>query len=423
MRVRLLAPLLASLAFPATTPAADRKPRKGAFGLDKVWSLHLTIGPKDWERMQPTNRGGPFGPGGFGPPRPPEKGKEKPAEKSTDRSRRGLFGFDFEYVKARLEVGGKTYKDVGVRFKGSGTYIVSQGRLKRPFKIDLGRYAEGQSFLGLKKLTLNNNAMDPTAAREVLAYPVFRALGVPAPRTAYARLTLTVPGKYDREFLGLYVLAETPRPSLLPGEELLDQLRQVLLLREVVGGERQGGLLLSLPDDRGGHARLEVGDRLAQGAGQRDGGLGGQHGGEDRGPALLGRGAPRPDGAQAGDLLVQQPLADLGEVIPAGAREAKLQLDVHRCVPPASSTKRNHRPPEGVGEGPPPARRASYRRPRGSSTKTSPHPPRRGPQAAVPALSSPRAGFFNFFLASGRASVVYSPPIHPRTQDGSRRLA
>ena len=39
--------------------------------------------------------------------------------------------------------------------------------------------------------------MDPTRGREALAYAVFRAAGVPAPRTAFAEVTLTVPGKYD----------------------------------------------------------------------------------------------------------------------------------------------------------------------------------------------------------------------------------
>src|SRR5262249_303987 len=147
------------------------------------------IQPQDWRRMQPTNRGGPFG--ARGPGRPAEEGEGGPAPDGGDRKPRGLFGLDFEYVKATLQVGRQTYKDVGGRSKGSGTYITSQGGVKGAFKIDLDRYVPGQTFRGLRKLTLNNNAMDPTAVREVLAYGVFRSLGVPAPRTAYAELTLT----------------------------------------------------------------------------------------------------------------------------------------------------------------------------------------------------------------------------------------
>src|SRR5262249_1098210 len=44
--------------------------------------------------------------------------------------------------------------------------------------------------------------------REVLAYSVFRATRVPAPRTAFAEVTLTVPGKYDKEYVGLYAVVE-----------------------------------------------------------------------------------------------------------------------------------------------------------------------------------------------------------------------
>ncbi len=50
--------------------------------------------------------------------------------------------------------------------------------------------------------------MDPAKGREVLAMSVFRAAGVPAPRTAFAEVTLTVPGKYNKEYVGLYAVVE-----------------------------------------------------------------------------------------------------------------------------------------------------------------------------------------------------------------------
>jgi hypothetical protein len=43
---------------------------------------------------------------------------------------------------------------------------------------------------------------------EVLAYRLYRDAGVPAPRTAYARVFVTVPGKFDRQYFGLYSLSE-----------------------------------------------------------------------------------------------------------------------------------------------------------------------------------------------------------------------
>jgi spore coat protein CotH len=211
MRARLLIPILAVLVCPALLAAAGSNPTKDpaarAFGLDKVWSMHLTVPAKEWELMQP-KRGRGFGFPGFGGPDRPEEKKE-PTEEAPGKKVRSMFGFEFPYVKGDLEIDGKTYKNVGVRYKGNASYATSQGRLKRPLKIDLERYRDDQTFAGLKKLTLNCLVMDPTAAREVLSFQAYRALDVPAPRTAYVQLTLTVPGKYDKEFVGLYVLIES----------------------------------------------------------------------------------------------------------------------------------------------------------------------------------------------------------------------
>ena len=55
---------------------------------------------------------------------------------------------------------------------------------------------------------LQSGALDPTKAREALAFALFREAGVPAPRTAMAEVTLTVPGEHDKAYLGLYTLVE-----------------------------------------------------------------------------------------------------------------------------------------------------------------------------------------------------------------------
>lgn len=189
------------LALVALNPAeADDAPKKAKgdraahlFGPDKVWQVHITIPTRNWEVMQPKKA--PFFFGG------------KPAEKPAGEQR-GAFGYDFEYMPGDLEFDGKTYKDVGVRFKGNSTYMMSAGGLKRPFKIDIDRFTDDHDFHGLKMLNLGNNASDASQLREALGYIVFRAAGVPAPRTAFVELTLTVPGKHDREFVGLYTLIE-----------------------------------------------------------------------------------------------------------------------------------------------------------------------------------------------------------------------
>ncbi len=185
---------------PSARPA-DRSdpPGKDVFGLTRLWNLELTIPAKDWEKMQPA--GGPRFPGFPGAP-------EKPAEKNGDVHKGSTFGVEYPWVTGDLAAEGKTWKKVGLRFKGNFTYLSSANSLRRPLKIDIDRHDDKQRFHGLKKLNLNNGVTDPTRTIESLSYAVFRAAGVPAPRTALAQLTLTVPGKYDREFLGLYTLIE-----------------------------------------------------------------------------------------------------------------------------------------------------------------------------------------------------------------------
>src|SRR5207245_1580214 len=106
------------------------------------------------------------------------------------------------FAHAAFTAEGKTFKEVGLRYKGGGSYVTSGTKLQRNFKVELDHYGEEDLFHGMKKVNLNAGAMDPSRLREALAYGIYREAGVPAPRTAFAEVTLTVPGKYDKEYLG-----------------------------------------------------------------------------------------------------------------------------------------------------------------------------------------------------------------------------
>ena len=93
--------------------------------------------------------------------------------------------------------------------------MFSGGGLRRPFKIDFNQFVAAQQFHGLKALSLSNNAMDPTHLREALSYAVFREAGVPASHTAFARVYVTVPGVYEKEFAGLYTVVESVDKTFL----------------------------------------------------------------------------------------------------------------------------------------------------------------------------------------------------------------
>jgi spore coat protein CotH/Ca2+-binding EF-hand superfamily protein len=186
-------------------PAKDA-PGKDVFGLTKLHQMHLEFTAKEWERMQQVvgGMGGP-GRGPGGPAKPPEP---KPGEEPIERHKGSGFGMQFPWAHADLSAGGKDYEDIGIRYKGNFSYVASTRGLKRNFKIELDHYDADLRFHGLKTLNLNAGAVDQTKMREALSFSVFRAAGVPASRTAYAEVTLTVPGKYDKEYLGLYTMIE-----------------------------------------------------------------------------------------------------------------------------------------------------------------------------------------------------------------------
>jgi putative membrane-bound dehydrogenase-like protein len=189
---------------------------KTLFGPTKVWSIHLEIPTEEFEAMQPAVAG--FGAGfGAGAPRRPAPRNEAPGNEAQKReSEKNLFGTDFPWVTAEFTAEGSTLPKVAVRYSGDITYFVSAGGPKRPLKIAFDKLG-GQRFQGLSAVELHAMPLDPSKAREAVAYEVFRAAGVPAPQTAFAEVTLTVPGKYDKEYLGLYTVVEEIDESFLAG--------------------------------------------------------------------------------------------------------------------------------------------------------------------------------------------------------------
>lgn len=120
----------------------------------------------------------------------------------------GMTGIDFQYVKAHLDFEGRPFKEVAVRYKGNSSFMMARGSDKRSLKIDLNEYVKGQKLAGVATLNLHNCVTDPSWTNEVLSYRLFRDAGVPASRTAYARVFITVDGKWDKKYIGLYSLVE-----------------------------------------------------------------------------------------------------------------------------------------------------------------------------------------------------------------------
>ena len=173
------------------------------FERTKVWNAHLTFTPEQWKAIEPAKiapTGVKQGTGGEW-----LQGREG----SRNGWRTAQFGLEFNYVHADLEFEGATFRDVAVRFKGSATYSPrSVGANKNSFKIDLNKYVKGQKLAGVSTLNFHNEIADPGFMNEVMAYRLYRDAGVPSPRTAFVRVSLTVPGLFDKRYSGLYVLVE-----------------------------------------------------------------------------------------------------------------------------------------------------------------------------------------------------------------------
>jgi hypothetical protein len=183
----------------ASTQSACAKPRQeltpdDVFQTTSIWEVHLTFTPEQWQAMEPKH-GPPSGVALLGP----------------EGGRNGLMaaaGLQFEYVHADLTFDEHTFKNVGVRYKGNGTYRRAQGALKRPLKLHFNRFEKGQTLAGISQLNLHTSVHDPGGVNEPIAYRLYRDGGLPAPRTAYAKVFITVPEQYDRRYLGLYTLVE-----------------------------------------------------------------------------------------------------------------------------------------------------------------------------------------------------------------------
>ncbi len=103
------------------------------------------------------------------------------------------------YVEATFS-DGATELRVGVRLKGYSSWQPLTG--KPNLRVSFDHVVSGQRYDGLEAVDLINEAEDPAAMSEALAYHIFRSAGLPASRTGFASLTM------NGEAYGLYTLVE-----------------------------------------------------------------------------------------------------------------------------------------------------------------------------------------------------------------------
>ena len=105
-------------------------------------------------------------------------------------------------VPGALTVDGVRLATVGVRIKGQiGSYRPLDD--KPALRMNLDWAVDGQRLRGLETFTLNNMVQDSSYVHEVLVYRLLREAGVPAPRTAWAFLSI------NGEPKGIYLHVES----------------------------------------------------------------------------------------------------------------------------------------------------------------------------------------------------------------------
>jgi hypothetical protein len=112
-------------------------------------------------------------------------------------------GNDSERVQVRATVkeGAAVYTNVAVHLKGAaGSFRPVDD--KPGLTLNFGKFAPGQRFHGMQKISLNNSVQDPSYLTDQLCRELFEAGGVPAPRAGHAIVELN-----ERE-LGPYVMTE-----------------------------------------------------------------------------------------------------------------------------------------------------------------------------------------------------------------------
>ena len=156
------------------------------FPTDRIIDVQITVSQQDWDTIRYQSRDFMTALGA--------SRQFKPMESP------------YTYVEASVSIDGVVFPKVGLRKKG---FIGSLSSARPSLKIKLNQIDKAGEIEGLTNLTLNNNKQDISLMSQFVGYALFNAIGSPAPRCAYAKVTV------NGENLGIYSHVETFRRPLL----------------------------------------------------------------------------------------------------------------------------------------------------------------------------------------------------------------
>jgi|GEM_PF-366156 len=156
------------------------------FPADRVLDVQITLDPKDWDTIRFQSRD-------F-------------FEALNARRQYAHPDHPYTLVEASVSIDGVIFSRVGIRKKG---FLGSQNSIRPSLKIKLNYVDEKGQIEGLTDLTFNNNQQDVSLVSQFMGYGLFNAIGSPAPRCAYANLTV------NGQNMGIYAHVEGIHRALL----------------------------------------------------------------------------------------------------------------------------------------------------------------------------------------------------------------
>ena len=149
------------------------------FPHDQVLDVQITIDSKDWDSIRYQSRN-------F-------------FEALNESRQHAPIDHPYTYVEASVLIDGVEFPQVGIRKKG---FIGSQNSTRPSIKVKLNHVDKEGQIDGLTNLTFNNNQQDVSLISQFMGYGLFNAAGIPAPRCAYANVTV------NGQDLGIYTHVE-----------------------------------------------------------------------------------------------------------------------------------------------------------------------------------------------------------------------
>ena len=99
---------------------------------------------------------------------------------------------DKDYYECAVTINGERFDNMAIRTKGASSLddvqLMKSNRYS--FTLKLNKYEKGHEYHGLTKLLLNNNIWDATQMKDAIVYDMCRFIGLPAPLTNYAKISV-----------------------------------------------------------------------------------------------------------------------------------------------------------------------------------------------------------------------------------------